>query len=622
MGPPIEEPQRRRFTRANPNSLVDAVFSLSLPSFRPSLRLERDLSPIGRLTTAFKRTIRLNQRDQGNYFKDLVDEELNPSIAVKMASDTPLTVAEAATFYRDIDRLDDGKIKALTSSLLVTPLLRNVNSAMFLMDEPNTPVDVYDTLSGHIIVLGGYRGSVLRDSNTRRRAWIPVLKAGLNLKKINLLLGPGVDSEINSKDKFYADGMLTHIGPVDISKRLIKRLSANPNVTVHNWGYDWRLSLDKTSEELHQFIKSLNANGDVILIGHSMGGLVGHGAMVKDPSLIRGIIYAGTPLPCGNVLGPMRFTDQILLAKDFLTNEVNFMMRSSFVFVPRKELGLFRDSTTGEFIKDTDGQILDYWVPQTWVRWNGNPLVAGTRWRLDHHYELQTIMGIIGHQPDPKYLHLPDHEHNLYSGVSNYTGCDERVQHLIRSLKTTLPPGLSLTDVLPTNGVNAETERIVTTQIHTQAKLKISFNEAYAYLCTTLARTNDFINSLKFNPEVKYPKMVQIYSDSLPSVKFCIVDGPEAVKRGEYYNFFYSEGDGVGYSGWLFPRLRGTTQFKTLPPNSQTSPNEYTSEELQGFGYDNEWGFEISKRVKSEGGHIGLLTDLDIVADALNEILL
>lgn len=611
----MEEDATSPESRSVINSLAEAVFSLSMPSFRPALLLERDLSPIGRITSVLKRKVRISQRVNENYFTKLVDEELNPSIALKMSEGKLLTTAEASTFYREIEKLDDGKIKALTSSLLVAPIMRNVTSAISRGEDDR--LDVYDQLAGDVIILGGYRGSILRDTYTRRRAWIPVLKAGLNIKKINLLLDPNDEAEINSKDKFYADGMLSNIGPVDISKRLMKKLSSNPNVTVHNWGYDWRLSLDLTCEELYKYIKSIqefNGGKKVIIISHSMGGLVAHGTMVKDPSLIKGIIYAGTPLPCGNVLGPMRFNDQILFAKDFLTNEVNFMMRSSFVFIPRKELGLFRDTTTGEFIKDDDntGEILDYWKPQTWVKWNGNPLVAGVRWRMDHSYELNIIS---------KELNLPQHEKHLFKGISNYKGSNERVQHLIRSLRTTLPACLDLNDVLPINGVNTETEKIVTHQIQTQAKLNITFNEAYNYLCKTLKRTDEFINSLKFKDGVDYPKMVQIYSNSLPSVKFCMVDGPEAVKRGDYYNFFYSEGDGVGYSGWLFPRLKGSIEYKTTPANSKTIPNDYSTEELQGFGYDNEWGFEITRKIKFEGSHIALLTDLDVVGEALEVIM-
>lgn len=608
----------------------------------------RDLFPIGRLASALRL---LRKPSPETFFSRLGDSQLG-NTTPDMSQGELLTTAQAAGEYREVEKLDDGKIRALTSSLLVAPIMRNVSSAISRGED-----DVYDSLSGDVVVLGGYRGSVLRDSVTGRRAWIPVLKAGLNLKKINLVLGVGDEAEEMSRDTLFPDGMLSHVGPVDISRRLMRKLAANGDVVVHNWGYDWRLSLDLTAQALHEFIARLyatNGGRPVILIGHSMGGLVAHGAMAKDPKMVRGVVYAGTPLPCGNVLGPMRFSDQILLAKDLLTNEANFMMRSSFVFVPPKEVGMFRDASTGEFIREDDGALLDYWRPQTWVRWNGNPLVAGVRWRMDHAHVLETVQAELAADSgssqspplDGDYAHSrsrarshrsqsPDLLHHLHQGsglhessdppqplfanLSSYKGSNPRIQRTLRLLRTTLPQGLALEDVLPPHGVDPETERIVAQQIRT-GKLSVSFNDAYAYLARTLARTRAFIESLKRDAAKSYPPLVQIYSRSTPSVKFCIVDGPEAVRRGEYYNFFYAEGDGVGYAGWLFPRA-DTTKPKTTPPNGSTPTQGYAPEELQGFGYDAAWGYPLAARVQSQASHIALLTDLDAMGEALEAIL-
>jgi hypothetical protein len=44
-------------------------------------------------------------------------------------------------------------------------------------------------LTGDVIVLGGYRGSVLRSAKPpHRQLWVPV-KVGLNLRKVNLEVG-------------------------------------------------------------------------------------------------------------------------------------------------------------------------------------------------------------------------------------------------------------------------------------------------------------------------------------------------------------------------------------------------------------------------------------------------
>lgn len=592
-------------------------FPVSLAQNLNNFRLQK-------LADKLKRSILPSQQKQ-HFFSRLTASEVPLEVVqAKLAMGEQLSSAEAAVYYREIDKLDDGKIRALTSSLLVTPIIQRVSSMAMHNDQPPT---IYDQLEGDVLVLGGYRGSILRDSITKRRAWIPVLKAGLNIKKINLMIGPKVEDELHVTDTVYPDGMLTHIGPVDVSKKLIKRLSTNPKVKVHDWGYDWRISLDITSEQLYQHIKHIyasNGNKPIILIGHSMGGLVAHGAMVKDPKLVRGIIYAGTPFPCGNVLGPMRFNDQILFAKDILTCEVNFLMRSSFIFVPRKELGMFRDINTGEFIKDDDGTPLDYWKPQTWVRFNGNPLVSGVRWRLDHKYQLDTIVKLLSNDKTANQHHHygePHPSHNrLYSNISNYTGSHEHIQHLITTLKSGLPKGVKFEDVVPPNGVDKETESIVLQQISSQAKLVISFNDAYDYLERTLSKTNSFIDSLKRKPDVIYPPMVVLYSNSTPSVKFCLLEGQEAARRGEYYNFFYADGDGVGYKEWLFPRDSRTTKPKSEDGTYKTLVKGLASEELEGFGYDSQWAYDIKSRVKCENSHIGLLSDLDKVGEALEAI--
>ncbi|GMM28896.1 hypothetical protein DAMA08_016120 [Martiniozyma asiatica (nom. inval.)] len=576
-----------------------------------------------------------------NFWENLALEDVNIEdkylLREKLSNGINLTTAEAARYYKDIENLDDGKYKALRASIISsTPISRNnsatpINNMEFLpwiskKEAPQLPphLKIYDDLEGDIVIIGGYRGSILRDSKTNKRAWIPVIKAGLNIRKIDLLLGPNDEDELNATDKFYPDGMLSHIGPVDITKNLMKKLSLNPNVTVHNWGYDWRLSLDLTSQKLFDFINALfkkNGGKKILLITHSMGGLVAHGAMVKNPHLIKGIIYAGTPLPCGNILGPLRFSDSILLSKDLLTNEVNFMMRSSFVFVPRKEMGLFRDIESGKLILE-NGQPLDFWKSDTWVRWNLNPLVAATRWRLEKEIELLDIEKMLIASMDSYQL---NEDKLLYGYIGEYIGLDksnkknkrnDKVDSILLRLTCELPDGIKLTDVLPVEGVDPVTEAITKIEIQ-QAKLKISFNEAVNYLSNTIKRTDNFLNSLKRKENVEYPPMVQIFGSNLPSVKYCLVNGEEGIKQGDYYNFFYAEGDGVAYKGWLFPRDIDEVKSKTLPANLETIPNEISQEELEGFGYDEQWAYKLKAKIRVESGHIGLLTDLNIVGKAL-----
>ncbi|KAG0690063.1 hypothetical protein C6P40_003889 [Pichia californica] len=488
-----------------------------------------------------------------------------------------------------------------------------INSISNFTQLSNDPVksQIFDELDGDILIIGGYRGSILRDSKTHRRTWIPVLKAGLNIRKINLVLGPKDEDELrelnardiifNNKDSIkptdkdypniYPDGMLTHIGPVDISRRLIKKLNSNPKVNVKDWGYDWRLSPELISKQLHEELKKIvskqKVKKGVLIISHSMGGIITHGAMVIDPSLIRGIVYAGTPMPCANILGPLRFSDSILLSKDILTHEANFFMRSSFVFVPPSWGGedengkgggmtLYRDLRTGKRIK------IDFWDEKNWVIYNLSPLVSSVRLK-----------------------------HDIKNGIINLNNLNDN------NLKNEIKKFLKIK-------INPDTELIVLDEISRLHEPIVSWIDSYQYLSRTLKRTKKFLKSLERNDNIKYPPMSQIFSNAVPSVKYSLVDGEEGIKRGEYYRFFYGPGDGVVYQGWNFPRERGRKRLEGPDKCGKGSIDKVSNiPDWRGreYGFGEKYAFDLCGRFRATTGHIGLLGDLDLVGQAIDAIL-
>ena len=173
-----------------------------------------------------------------------------------------------------------------------------------------------DNLTGDLIILGGYRGSVLRSAESpHRQVWVPV-KVGLNIRKVNLEVGLKAEDEENMESSIVPSGMLTHIGPVDISRRLIKRLRScknaqEGNLRIHDYGYDWRLSPHLLSRKLIQYLELLRCNKaetpkdhrGATVIAHSLGGLLTRHAVNQRPELFKGVIYAGVPQYCVNILG-------------------------------------------------------------------------------------------------------------------------------------------------------------------------------------------------------------------------------------------------------------------------------------------------------------------------------
>lgn len=522
------------------------------------------------------------------------------------------------TEVRSLNNILPAKVVSTTSKLLSIPMNPMVSTLQSILPPE---LEIYNQMDGDVLIIGGYRGSVLRDSRTKRRTWIPVIEAGLNIRKINLTVGPNDEDELrelNAKKTIFGDSenimnnldpskfndpnypsmyptkMLTHIGPVDISKRLLKKLNSNPKVNAKTWGYDWRLSPELVSEQLHEeltkIVSKQREKKGVIIIAHSMGGIIAHGALVKDPTLVRSIVYAGTPMPCCNILGPIRFSDSILLSKDILTNEANFFMRSSYVFVPPgwggenlkdgKDGGmvLFRDLRNGKRYK------IDFWDIKNWVVYNLNPLVSLVKLKRD-----------------------------VKSGLINL----ELIQNA--ELKSEIKSYLKIK-------VNEKTALLVDEEIDrlSSEPKTVSWIESYQYLKRTLDRTKKYLLTFQRNDDIKYPPMAQIFSNGVPSVKYCLIDGEECIERGEYYKFFYGPGDGVVYQGWNFPRELGRKRAEgddTCGLNS-ADPRLNDGHDWRGkaYGYGNKYAYEFCGKFRGTCGHIGLLADLQLVGQGLNAL--
>ncbi|VVT55841.1 uncharacterized protein SAPINGB_P004765 [Magnusiomyces paraingens] len=390
--------------------------------------------------------------------------------------------------YNTVKEQDNSRLRAVKRALTPSIISSNKPSEPLLTD-----------FKGTIVIMGGYRGSILRDKSTGRRVWIP-LKAGFNLRKIDLTVGINDEDEYEMENKIYPDGMLTHIGPVDIARKLIKRLRAIPDCQVYEFGYDWRLSCDIISEKLTTFIKELPS--PPIIIAHSMGGLIAHHAMNKDPTIVRGILYAGSPSQCPNILGPLRNGDSILLSSKILTAQVNFLMRSSYVFLP----------LSGRcFVNKKDHRIkydLDFFDVNTWIRYELSPLVTPSRKDLPKNVEEKGKNSFHpGHKRTQSDSFIaPDQLHISY---------DDAVRYLDRTLK------------------------------RTKKFLKeLEFEESKAHL---------------------YPPLACLYSYCVPTLKGALVDSKEDISTDTYENFLFGPGDGVVYYKWVMPEPMGFEVVAKIP---------------------------------------------------------
>jgi pimeloyl-ACP methyl ester carboxylesterase len=246
----------------------------------------------------------------------------------------------------------------------------------------------FKRLEGNVVILGGYRGSILRDAVTKQMIWVP-LKVGVGLRRPTLELGLDAKAEDRSEDFVKPDEMLGAIGNmVDSGKRLIARCSTK-RTKVHSFGYDWRLSLARSSERLEAFLQQLwqeSAQEDkerrgAKVVAHSMGGLVALHALTRtnNPRIFDSLVFASTPfLGTANILGPFAFGDAALWNDEICSPRATFSFRSSFYLLPvNPSKRGSDDSRGGRCFEEEDGtpHDLDFLDVKTWREFGFSPCV-------------------------------------------------------------------------------------------------------------------------------------------------------------------------------------------------------------------------------------------------------
>ncbi|ODQ55075.1 hypothetical protein SAICODRAFT_49831, partial [Saitoella complicata NRRL Y-17804] len=350
----------------------------------------------------------------------------------------------------------------------------------------------YSELRGDVVVLGGYRGSRLRDAQADRRVWVPMGEALLGPKKhngVDIGIGLHEEDEDEEERRIHPEGTIDHIGPVDMSRRLLRKLRRQEkkgHIRVHEWGYDWRLSSLRSAKKLIAFLESLPCNNrygsypqGATVICHSMGGLVTHYAVQTRPELFAGVLYCGTPFShCINILGPLRHGDVVLNNKSLLRASVNFSFRSSYVFLP--ENGRCFVDKSGEEEKEIRVNFFDW---RTWAYYGLAPSV-----NMSHPAKMTGE----GFAPEMGGRSSDD---------------DVRAPPCSHILAETVP-----------------------------------------YLKRTLEETHEFLKVVRsYNPEnaSRYPPFAILYSKALPTVIGTRVDGERGILEGNFSDYIYARGDGV-----------------------------------------------------------------------------
>ncbi|KAI5368225.1 putative alpha/Beta hydrolase [Septoria linicola] len=459
-----------------------------------------------------------------------------------------------------------------------------------------------EQLEGDVVVLGGYRGSILRSAEPpHRQLWVPI-KVGLNLRKVDLELGlEDADAEERASEKVIAGGMLTHIGPVDISRRLFKRLRTCNNarngwLRVHDYGYDWRLHPSYLSRQLIKFLEGLECNQPGVpkelrgatVIAHSLGGLITRHAVNQRPELFRGVVYAGVPHTCVNILGPLRNGDEVLLSSRVLTAQVNFTIRTSFALLPLDGRCFVDKKTKEEY-------PVDFFDPQTWIDGRLSPCVDRPLPPLSGTPKPTGIAGYMNTVANA----LPSFPSSARKNSKSSTDLTKATNAGGAAAPDTMNTGIQGSDVaIATGNINNSGQQQGNNDFDdipaARTAVTISRDDAIAYLTRTLATVKRFKEELAFNPghdtANAYPPISVIYGKSTPTVVGAKVDGKDGIKHADCYDeLAFASGDGV------------------VLAKAAMAPE----------GYRTARGGIVS----SERGHVTLLGDLEAVGRCLNAVI-
>jgi hypothetical protein len=420
-------------------------------------------------------------------------------------------------------------------------------------------------LEGDLVILGGYRGSVLRSAEPpHRQLWVPI-KVGLNLRKVDLEVPFDPEADERMEETIIPSGMLKHIGPVDISKRLFKRLRACDNaksgkLRVHDYGYDWRLSPHHLSRQMIRFLESLPCNQPsvprekrgAIVVAHSLGGLITRHAINQRPDLVAGVVYAGVPQRCINILGPFRNGDDVLFSSRVLTAQVNFSIRTSFALLPLDGKCFINKHTKEEY-------PVDFFDPKSWTDCRLSPCLGPALPRpeppKDSNLSVSGLLNAMSQAlptfPSRKFSMSRTSQPTSTGTTSSASDAVRGAADVARNIADKAAEGGAESSGMgPQMAQGQSSSTQPSSEPNPATAVTIPYDKAVEYLTRTLTEVKRFKQELAHIPAHAqanvYPPIALIYGKTTPTVYGAKVESRDAIPRADCYDeLAFASGDGV-----------------------------------------------------------------------------
>jgi hypothetical protein len=267
--------------------------------------------------------------------------------------------------------------------------------------------------------------------------------------------------------------------------------------------------------------------------------LITRHAVNQRPDLFKGVIYAGVPNTCVNILGPLRNGDEVLLSSRVLTAQVNFTIRTSFALLPLDGRCFFDKRTREEY-------PVDFFDPQTWIDYKLSPCVGRPLPPLS---------------AQPKAMGITGYVSSMASALPSLPIPGRRTStQATQPAKATTVGGVAEPDARDLKGGDSANTKLVgniqdphspdepSTSVGTA--VTIPREKAIEYLTRMLASVKKFKQELSFDPKHAvagaYPPVAVIYGKSTPTVYGAKVDGREGIKHADAYDeLAFASGDGV-----------------------------------------------------------------------------